>query len=284
VEILVVDNDPEGSARPIAEGTGSARVRYVLEPAPGIASARNRVLDEAADSACVVFIDDDERPHAGWLAGLLETWQSFGADAVAGPVVSSFSGRLDPWVQAGGFFQRARVPTGTPLTVAATNNLLLDVAAVRRTGVRFDPGFGLSGGSDSLFTRQLTRAGVRMVWCDEAVVTDVVPAARMTRAWVLRRRFRFGNATTRIQLVLAPSARAQLLARASAVGSGSARLAAGAARWLLGALTGSVVHRARGLKTAARGAGMLAGVTGTVYLEYGRGARPRRVPQSRARR
>src|SRR3954469_16278179 len=39
--VLVVDNDPEASARPVAAGSP---VRYVHEPRPGIAAARNRAL------------------------------------------------------------------------------------------------------------------------------------------------------------------------------------------------------------------------------------------------
>ena len=37
--------------------------------------------------------------------------------------------------------------------------------------------------------RRLHAAGYAMIWCDEAVVTDVVPVARLTREWVLRRAF-----------------------------------------------------------------------------------------------
>ena len=95
---------------------------------------------------------------------------------------------------------------------------------IRAAGLDFDDRFGLSGGSDTLFTRQLVASGARMVWCDEAVVTDVVPAARATRDWVLRRRLRFGNTTSRVELVLAGSAAARLRVRARLVGRGLARV------------------------------------------------------------
>ena len=272
VEVLVVDNDSSGSGAAVVEAVGGGVVRYVVEPTPGIAAARNRVLDEAAGSTCVVFIDDDERPHHGWLTQLLTTWEASGAAVVAGAVVSSFAGPLDPWVEAGGFFSRRRLPTGTRISVAATNNLLVDMAVLRRTGVRFDPEFGLSGGSDTLFTRALAGHGAPMVWCDEAVVTDAVPASRMTPRWVLRRAFRSGNSAARVELVLARSAGGRLAARGAALARGVPRLAMGGARWAVGAVTGSRAHRARGLRTAARGAGLLAGVVGVVYQEYRRPA------------
>jgi glycosyltransferase involved in cell wall biosynthesis len=271
VELLVVDNDPQASGRPVIEAFGSPRIRYVVEPTPGIAAARNRVLDEAADSAFLVFIDDDEQPHPGWLAALLDTQARTGAAAVVGAVVCELPQPLDPWVEAGRFFRRPRLSTGTPVDVAATNNLLLDMAAIRATGLRFDAAFGLTGGSDSLFTRQLHLSGHGLVWCDEAVVTDSVPASRMSRDWVLRRAFRFGNATSRMDLVLADGRVERVAARLRAVARGVPRLVGGSLRWLVGTVARRPYHQARGLWTVARGAGFLVGGFGIVYVEYGRG-------------
>jgi GT2 family glycosyltransferase len=172
VDVLVVDNDPAGRGAAMVRALQHPHMRAVVEPTPGIPAARNRALDECADRDVLVFIDDDERPHEGWLRHLLDTYRSTGADAVAGPVVSRFSGTLDPWVAAGAFFRRRRLPTGSPIDVAATNNLLLDMAAVRRTGARFDVRFGLVGvGEDTLFTRSMAQQGARLLWCDEAIVT-----------------------------------------------------------------------------------------------------------------
>ncbi|WP_299953617.1 glycosyltransferase family 2 protein [uncultured Modestobacter sp.] len=270
--VLVVDNDPAGSGRrTVADARPSSEVRvdYVHEPTPGIAAGRNRALAESADGDLLVFIDDDELPHPGWLAHLLATQAATGAAAVAGTVTSRFPAPLPPWIEAGGFFDRRRLPTGTPIEVAATNNLLLHLPQVQAAGVRFDPAFGLSGGEDTLFTRQLVAAGGRMVWCAEAVVTDVVPPERATRAWVLRRAFSSGNSVSRVALALAGSPLRRVVARAEGWSRGVGRVLAGAARWLLGVLTGDVRHRARGARSAARGAGMLAGTAGHVYQEYG---------------
>jgi len=271
VEVLVVDNDPDGSGRPVVDALGDPRLRYVLEPEPGIAAARNRALSEAASAGTLVFIDDDERPHPGWLRALLDAQAAIGAVAVAGAVISAFDAPLDDWVAAGAFFSRRRLPTGTPITVAATNNLLLDMTVVRAAGLRFDAAFGLSGGSDTLFTRQLGALGP-MVWCDEAVVTDHVPAARATRDWVLRRAFRSGNSASRVDLALATGVGDRWRARAAAVSRGLPRLVGGLVRWAVGTVLRSTRHQAHGLRTAARGAGMLAGTAGHVYVEYRRPA------------
>ena len=53
---------------------------------------------------------------------------------------------------------------------------MLDLNQVRAFGVEFDPIFGLSGGSDTLFTRQLVAAGGELIWCDSAPVVEWIPA------------------------------------------------------------------------------------------------------------
>lgn len=267
--ILVVDNDPSASARQVV-GASTARAMYVNEPRPGIAAARNRALAESRSQRLLVFIDDDERPQPGWLLGLVRTWQTTGAAAVVGPVLSTFVVEPSPWIVAGGFFRRRRLPTGTEVSAAATNNLLLDLDVIRTLGVRFDDRFGLSGGSDTLFTRQLHQQGGRLVWCDEAVVLDVVPAARATSAWVLRRALRMGNSASRTSIALAPTALRRLAVRVRMTVAAVARVIAGAARLAVGWMVGSARHHARGARTLARGLGMIGGAWGTVVVEYRR--------------
>ena len=284
VEVLVIDNDPDGSAREAvataaggalgaADGPGAA-VRYVVEPAPGVSAVRNRALDETAGRALLVFIDDDEEPEAGWLRRLLFTRRDTGAAAVAGLVVPDYEAEPGPWLRAGGFFDRQSWPTGTRRPVAATNNLLLDLGAVRAAGLRFDEAFGATGGEDALFTRSLVAAGGVIVWCDEARVRDRVPAARLERAWVLRRRRSHAATAVRVELALAgPGAHPGIRARALA--GGCARVLAGLGRMALGGLGAvagrGLVHRARGARLVARGSGMAAAAVGRgAHREYGR--------------
>ena len=267
-----MDNDLEPSARDVVAAWSVANpVRYVHEPRPGIAAARNRVLDECAGSDAVIFIDDDERPGDGWISALVDTWRQHGSTGVAGPVISRFGEPLDPWIAAGGWFARLRHPTGSEVPVVATNNLLLDVAEVRRLGVRFDEEFGLTGGSDTVFALQVVRAGGRFVWSDEAAVVDVVPPARATRRWVVRRAFRSGNSGARAAVRVADPGPRRWATRVRFAGRGTSRLVGGLARGALGLVRRDVGGRSRGLRTGARGAGMVAGAFGYVFAEYARG-------------
>lgn len=272
--VLVIDNDPGASARSavqeIARKLPSGLITYVHEPKPGIAAARNRALSESLSKDLLVFIDDDEVPSEHWLVKLLDLQRATDAAAVVGPVISEYEHPPEGWISAGRFFQRRRFSTGTPLTVAATNNLLLHLPQIRAMRLQFDERFGLSGGSDTLFTRQLVRRGGNMVWCDEAIVVDRVPATRLTRNWVLRRALRSGNSAARVSLELEQKAGPRLAARGSSLASGVLRIAGGAAQLTAGLVIRSVVHQARGLRTAARGVGMASGAFGYVYTEYRR--------------
>jgi hypothetical protein len=273
-KVIVVDNDPDGSAAAQTAEFDSSGVRYVHEPTPGIAAARNRALQEAHGSDVLVFIDDDERPNAGWLSSLVETYLHTRPSAVVGPVISTFSRLPDPWIVAGRFFERRQFATGTEVDVAATNNLLLDLRQIHALGLLFDDRFGLIGGSDNLFTRQLTSRGGRIVWCAEATVVDVVPLARLTRNWVLRRAYRLGNGTSLVALELADSTPKVLLTRGRQLALGFSRVAVGAARVSVGVLTGSLTQRACGARNCARGAGLITGAVGHAYAEYGRSGVP----------
>lgn len=271
--VLIVDNDPEGSARKTVERIAKSSpvaIRYVVEPTPGIAAGRNRAIDESASADILVFIDDDEHPTASWLAPLLETRERSGAAAVMGRVESSFDSDLDPWVAAGEFFRRRSMPTGTEITVAAAGNLLLDLRAIRSLGVRFDERLELGAGEDSLFSHELVARGGRIAWCEESVAVDRVPIERMSRRWVLARARSHGNAETIVELRLARSLGARLKIRSRAALRGAARVVVGSVRFSWGVLSRSLRHQARGLRTANRGIGIMTGAAGVAVREYAR--------------
>lgn len=270
--VLVVDNDARGSAEQVVSALGLANVSYVVEPVAGIAAARNRALDEAGQTGddLLVFIDDDERPTRGWLAGLVDEYRKTRPAAVVGPVVSEFAGPVESWITAGGFFDRRRLPTGTEVTVAATNNLLLDVEQIAELELRFDERFGLTGGSDTLFSKQLSATGARMVWCDHAIVVDHVPLERMTRRWVLNRAMRYGNSASRTAVVLADGTVARSRVRVEMLLRGAARVGLGAARMTAGSAAGNERHRARGQRVYMKGRGYIMGALDRAYTEYAR--------------
>ena len=245
-------------------------VRYVSEPRPGLAAVRNRALDETAGSDILIFIDDDEVPESGWLAALLSAFAAGDADGIAGRVVTPLPDDLDPWLRAVGAFVRPQREEGQLMPEAATNNLLLSRDAVRASGVRFDPRFGLTGGEDSMFTLEFHRAGRSIRWTNRAVVREAVLPERVNRSWILMRAYRNGNSSARVRIALAGGRGSRLAARARNVGAGLARLVGGAALWVAGAITFSLRRRARGVRAIYRGAGSFTGTFGGAFREYGR--------------
>jgi succinoglycan biosynthesis protein ExoM len=272
VALLVVDNDPDGSAGPVVRAQRpAAPLRYVVEPRRGIAAARNRVLAECADSDVLVFLDDDERPDPGWLGALLSTYESSSPAAVSGPVRTEYLTDPHPWAVAGRFVDRSYrdgLVTGAVVAEAATNNLLLDLGVVRTLGLTFDESLQLSGGEDAIFTRRLTAAGERIVWCAEARVTDLRPGHRTTRAALLRRTYSLANGKVVVGVRLADGRLGRARVRLAALAGGVARLGAGGGSFLLGCVTGRMDRRANGARLVARGVGAVSGGLGHRYETY----------------
>lgn len=192
-DVIVVDTDPDQSARELVQAYPWDMLRYIHEPQPGVARARNRALTEAARAQLLVFIDDDGRPSKPWLSSLLAMHDRTGAAAVTGPVVSDHDGEPNAWLTGVGASPGGQVLDGHELPAAGTGNLLLDLRQVRRLGLTFDDHLGLSDGSDIMFTRQLVKGGGRIVYAASAGITANVPAARLTRAERLKRSYLLGS-------------------------------------------------------------------------------------------
>ena len=309
--VLIVDNDPQAGARAVVEAaraalageqpqtaeppeqavlsepSGSAdsdkatlRLVYVHEPEPGIVAGRNRALSQAHGSDALVFIDDDEIPSPGWLKALVSTWRAQGCAAVTGPTPPTFEVDPSAWVTASGAFDSWEAADGAQVRSADTGNLLLDLAVVEDLGLRFDPRYGLTGGEDSLFTRQLTRAGGVIRFAAGAVVTKRVPAARARRTWVLERSLRSGSSWARVRIDTAGPADggasgrlARLRLRLGYGAKGLAKAGIDGARAGVARIRGDVPAQARYEVSSRGGLGMVVGALGVQVREYGR---PRR--------
>ncbi len=104
---------------------------------------------------------------------------------------------------SGGAIDRPRFPTGTVIGWgdARCGNVLMSRSLVRGVPA-FDPEFAKTGGEDSLYFARALKMGFRLVWCDEAIVSETVPASRMTVRWLLRRAFLGGRTFSRVQAVV----------------------------------------------------------------------------------
>jgi cellulose synthase/poly-beta-1,6-N-acetylglucosamine synthase-like glycosyltransferase len=268
ISVVVVDNDPSGSARTVVEAARASMpypVTHVVEERRGIPYGRNRAVHEARrlGVGAIAFVDDDEVPSSRWLRELLRTMETTRADAVMGPVLPEFETEPPQWVRRGRFFERRRRPTGTPMNYGTTSNVLITMDAFGDDDAPFAEWLGLNGGDDTHFFQRLLLEGRTIVWCDEAEVTETVPPSRVSASWLIRRRYRHGNT---LSLCLRDLEDRPLRRLRRAVGA-SGRIVAGLGR----AVTGLVLGRATivaGLRLAAYGAGQLTGLLGRRYDEY----------------
>lgn len=207
-EVLVVDNDADRSAQAVAERMAARSpvpIRYVCEPRAGISHARNTGVAHAA-GRYLAFLDDDEVVEPDWLAHFLDALRRFGADAVVGPVLPQFpegAAEIDAFRRRM-YTRDARVPTGTPLLLWNIGNSIFDRARCFVIAEPFLPRLARTGGEDTVFLRQLTGRGCKMIWCGEAVAWESVPEDRLEPAYLLRRAFRGAQTTTFVYTMVKP--------------------------------------------------------------------------------
>lgn len=197
--LIVVDNDPSGSARGAVRVFGDSAVfpvHYRVEQQPGIPCARNSVLRQAAalgitDLAC---IDDDEYVEPAWLVTLWDRYIASDADVMAGYVTTVYPPGTPRWITEGRFFQNPMRQSETILTSAATGNVIFDFQKlVRQWGLYFDEGFALRGGSDADFFHRAAQKGAVIKWTADAVVYEELAKERMRIGYLLKNRFRKSN-------------------------------------------------------------------------------------------
>jgi succinoglycan biosynthesis protein ExoM len=187
--VVVADNDRMQSAMQVVSdfaAISSVPVVYCVEPEQNIALARNKAIKNV-EGDFIAFIDDDEFPNEAWLCNLFNTWKSYKADGVLGPVDPYFESEPARWVKQGGFFERPRYSTGYKLNwpETRTGNVLFRRSILNGIDKAFSSEFG-TGSEDVDFFRRMMEQGREFIWCNEAIVYEVVPPARCTCRYLLR--------------------------------------------------------------------------------------------------
>lgn len=273
VQVCVVDNDPEHSARDVLtlwQQRCPGWLTYQHLPVPNIALARNATV-AMAHGEWVAFIDDDELPQDNWLSTLMAATRTYQADAVLGPVLPRYVPGTPQWLIDGRYFDRRRPRTGMVLDErdARSGNVLIRAHTLRLLDGPFDPAFGRTGGEDSVLFRSLLRAGAKLVWCDEAPVSEEVPLARANSGWLLKRSYRIGQTWTRAELYHQPQGGVRAMRMVTLACRAAVQTVAAAGLWLL-LRPFSRVKAFDWLRKAAANAGKLTGLTRMQYQEYGR--------------
>ncbi|HUP91099.1 MAG TPA: glycosyltransferase [Solimonas sp.] len=270
-EVIVVDNDGEGSARAVVEacrdGAPPFLVLYDIQPQKNISLTRNRTV-ALASGDWLAFVDDDERAPAHWLRRLADTELRCGADGVLGPVEPIVPPQAPAWIQRGRFYDWSHMFSGVPVppNKLRFGNVLLRAGLLAGDPAPFDPAYGLTGGEDGDLLARLTQRGARIVWCDEAEVFEPIEQSRLSLRWLLRRSLRGGQDFARHALhgrygAVSGAVRARLFARALLQALLAALLA-------LVSLPAGRHHAAHWLTRLSANLGKLSVFWGAHYREY----------------
>lgn len=264
IAVVVVDDNPDGSARPIvrdAEHQFMRGLHYRHAGAANIAVARNEGLAAAMELAdWIAMTDDDQIVSPDWFRALASTQRTTGADAVTGPVRWRVPDGAPSWLRDQPFaelFESEPLPDGAPVDHCLTGNSMIRAAFLREhPSIRFDPRFGRSGGEDMVFYRSAVAAGLDARFSPAAVCEHDLHPDRLTYRSSLRRAWWIGNSGAASDLEIGAASRPRL------VGRGGRRVLRGLARPI-----SRVAHRRRAHwrfagALVAHGLGTLAGAAG----------------------
>jgi succinoglycan biosynthesis protein ExoM len=205
-QVVVVDNDADGSARAVIERHRASdvpfRIDFDIQPLRNIAMTRNRSVT-MADGEWLAFIDDDERAPETWLQRLSEAAELYRADGVLAPVEPQLPESAPAWIRRGRFYDFPHQPSGAPVPLNRMRfgNVLLRASVLRQEPGPFDERYGLMAGEDGDLLVRLVHKGANILWSEEAPVFEPIEASRLTLRWLLHRAFtggqEFGRQTVR---------------------------------------------------------------------------------------
>lgn len=210
-KLVIIDNGSDDGTAAVAASFADRLPLVVLsEPRPGKNRALNRGLRELAGDLAV-FSDDDTLPERDWLVQLRAAADRQPECGIfCGPILPSWEVPPPDWVRE--WVRPAPVYCVSDVTraegpceaSAAWGPNMAIRAEWFRKGYRFDERLGPNGtatyamGSETELTLRLAIAEQVRAWhCRQARVQHIIRPWQLSRAWVLRRAFRFGRSVRR---------------------------------------------------------------------------------------
>jgi glycosyltransferase involved in cell wall biosynthesis/MoaA/NifB/PqqE/SkfB family radical SAM enzyme len=202
LEILVIDNSPDQAAAEIFAQRyhTEPRVRYVLEPVPGLSNARN-VATSLARADVIAFIDDDAIAARDWAIRIVHAFETAGprAAVIGGRVLPRWISTRPAWLSDALLGHLSIVDWGGSLrelpadkwlagcNIAFDRQALIDVGGFSRALGRTGSGLSLLSNEETEVMDRMNAIGRVSMYCPEAVVEHVIDPARLTRNWFRRR-------------------------------------------------------------------------------------------------
>jgi succinoglycan biosynthesis protein ExoM len=208
-DILAINNNSPDDTLAVLErlqAHSGAPLRVVTEKAAGIVPARNRALSESLEHDILVFIDDDELPHPGFLEAAFDAIVNEGAQCVGGRIEIDFSPDGRPaWLDddVAGFLGRldhGDLPlwiTDDTTPVWSGNTAYAMQVFRGQPELRFDPrynreGADVGGGEDAMMLHTLLKQGAKIRYRPDMVVLHSVERWKLHPRYFLELHYRAG--------------------------------------------------------------------------------------------
>lgn len=198
-EIIIVDNDPDESAKSIIENyqaAGSTTIKYYTQPIKNISLTRNKCVTNASGEY-IMFIDDDEVAAPEWIQSMVDTIINYNADAAFGRVLSHFDEGAPEWIKTNQLYNRETPPTGTEALLTRSGNCIIKASILKNIPGPFNPDYGITGGEDTYLFEGLRKRGAKFVNCYEGWISEYIPPERATLSYIMKRSYIRGNNFTR---------------------------------------------------------------------------------------
>ncbi len=197
VELLVADNDFEGSAKSVVSELQNQiplKIHYVVEKNRGLSNARNRVLEESIKLGAthISMLDDDEILTENSLIAHVNLYDANEDCFISsGIVLNKFLPETKNYIRKNIVFkQKTTKKTGTIKSSCASGNVFIPVDMVKENpDLRFSSEFQLMGGEDGEFFSRASKMGYTIVQNSESLIYEDVSKERATVSYLLRRSY-----------------------------------------------------------------------------------------------
>jgi glycosyltransferase involved in cell wall biosynthesis len=202
LEILVIDNSPDGPTRKaaVAKYSQMDRIDYITVDRAGLANARN-VAAREANGRTLAFLDDDAIADPVWAEALLDAFTNNGPDAkiAGGPVEPMYEIAPPQWLDDELAGHLTRIDWGAEprflrsrewlagANIAYLRQAYLDAGGCDVNLGRIGAGASLLSNEETELSERIKRSGGRIFYTPRARVKHFVPASRIDQGWFRRR-------------------------------------------------------------------------------------------------